>query len=75
MPISFTLAGDAQPLTLLPVFVNERGPFAFILDTGAALSLGTRSVASGVGIVASATQQGHGAAGQVTLEIGLLLIP
>ncbi|HEV3091813.1 MAG TPA: aspartyl protease family protein [Candidatus Cybelea sp.] len=70
MPISFTLAGAAQPLILLPVFVNACGPFAFILDTGAALCLVTRSLASEVGIVASVTQQGHGAAGAVTLGIG-----
>ncbi len=70
MPITFRLAGGAQPLIVLPVFVNDRGPFAFILDTGASLCIVTRSLASEVGIVALATQQGHGGAGQVSLGIG-----
>ena len=71
MPISFRLAGGAQPLILLPVFVNGRGPFEFILDTGAGLCLVTRNLASDVGIIAIHTQQGYGAAGQVTLGTGL----
>ena len=37
--IRFRLAGGAQPLILLPVQVNDRGPFDFILDTGAGTSL------------------------------------
>src|SRR5437867_1631500 len=37
--VKFRLAGGAQPLILLPVRVNERGPFEFILDTGAGTSL------------------------------------
>jgi hypothetical protein len=37
--VKFRLAGDAQPLILLPVQVNGDGPFEFILDTGAGTSL------------------------------------
>jgi predicted aspartyl protease len=55
---------------MLPVFVNGRGPFAFILDTGAVSCLVTRSLASEAGIVQLATQQGHGGAGEVTMGIG-----
>jgi predicted aspartyl protease len=69
MPITFRLAGGA-PLIVLPVFVNDRGPFAFILDTGASLCIVTPSLASEVGIVALATQQGHGGAGPVSLGVG-----
>jgi hypothetical protein len=37
--VKFRLAGGAQPLILLPVCVNDCGPFEFILDTGAGTSL------------------------------------
>jgi predicted aspartyl protease len=70
MPITFRLAGGAQPLIVLPVVVNDRGPFAFILDTGASLCIVTRSLASEVGIVALATQQGYGGGGQLSLGVG-----
>ena len=37
--VHFRLAGGAQPLILVPVEVNDHGPFEFILDTGAGTSL------------------------------------
>jgi Aspartyl protease len=37
--VKFRLSGGAQPLILLPVHVNSRGPLDFILDTGAGTSL------------------------------------
>ncbi len=37
--VKFRLSGGAQPLILLPVSVNDHGPFEFILDTGAGTSL------------------------------------
>jgi hypothetical protein len=46
-PISFRLAVGAQPLIALPVFVNGRGPFEFILDTAAGLCLATCSCLRG----------------------------
>ena len=70
MPITFRLAGGAQPLIVIPVFVNDRGPFAFILDTGVSLCIVTRSLVSDVGIVALAAQQGYGGGGRVSLGVG-----
>ena len=68
--IPFRLVGGTQPLILLPALINQRGPFEFVLDTGAGLCLTTRALAFEVGILATATQQGHGAGGAVALGIG-----
>jgi hypothetical protein len=33
--VTFRLAGSKQALILLPVFVDARGPYSFVLGTGA----------------------------------------
>lgn len=71
MSIPFWLAGGAQPLILIEAFVNARGPFHFVLDTGAGLCLVTPAVASDAGIVATAERTGIGAAGTVSLRLGV----
>jgi hypothetical protein len=45
--VKFHLAGDAQPLILLPVQVSGAGSFQFILDTGAGTSLLSSELAAG----------------------------
>ncbi|MGB8322898.1 MAG: hypothetical protein WCE52_08050 [Candidatus Acidiferrum sp.] len=33
--VTFRLAGSKQALILVPVFVDGRGPYSFVVDTGA----------------------------------------
>ena len=43
--VTFRLAGGKQPLILLPVFVDGRGPYSFVLDTGAGPTLVSNELA------------------------------
>ena len=65
--VKFRLAGGAQPLPLLPVRVNERGPYEFILDTGAGTSVLTPELAHSLGIKRTGSRQGHTAGGPVNM--------
>ena len=68
--VGFRLAGTENPLILIPASVNERGPYEFILDTGAGMSLVSPRIAPGLGIVTEGSREGVGAAGRVTVAIG-----
>ena len=68
---AFELVGGAQPLALVPVHVNGRGPFRFVLDTGAGMSLVSPQLAQQLGISALKSVTGHGAAGTVHIEVGI----
>lgn len=68
--VGFLLVGGLQPLILLPVSVNERGPYQFVLDTGAGLSLVTPELAEHLGVPVTDTKEGMGAAGRITVKIG-----
>jgi predicted aspartyl protease len=68
--VQFRRVGAAQPLIVLPVSVNGKGPFSFVLDTGAGISLVTPSVADEAGIVRTSSKEGRGAGGVVRLELG-----
>ena len=63
--VTFRLAGGAQPLMLVPVRVNEKGPFEFIVDTGAGTTLLTPHLAESLQIKSTGTKQGHTAGGSV----------
>jgi predicted aspartyl protease len=65
--IGFRLAGGAQPLILLPVQVNDRGPFDFILDTGAGTSLLSTEVAKELDIKVIGLKEGQSAGGEVSV--------
>ena len=67
--VTFSLAGGSQPVIIVPVSINGRGPFQFILDTGAGLSLLAPYMASRFGIVATEFHEARGAGGAV--KIGL----
>ncbi len=67
--IKFRLAGGAQPLMLVPVRVNGRGPFEFILDTGAGTSLLTPDLAQSLGIEITGSKEGHTAGGPVDVSL------
>lgn len=70
--IKFRLAGGAQPLLLLPVQVNERGPFQFVLDTGAGTTLLTPALAESLGVQSSGTKQGRTAGGAVEVALAVV---
>jgi predicted aspartyl protease len=65
----FRLAGGAQPLILLPVHVNDRGPFEFILDTGAGTSLLSSELAKELEVKVIGSKDGHSAGGKVSVSL------
>lgn len=67
--IKFRLAGGAQPLILLPVHVNDRGPFDFILDTGAGTSLVSTELAKELDLKTIGSKQGQTAGGKVAVSL------
>src|SRR5205085_5905538 len=67
--IKFRLAGGAQPLILLPIHVNDRGPFDFILDTGAGTSLVSIDLAKELDLKTIGSKQGQTAGGNVAVAL------
>src|SRR4051812_48397489 len=65
----FRLAGGAQPLILLPVHVNGRGPYDFIFDTGAGTSLLSSQLAKEIGVQILGSKDGQGAGGKVSVSL------
>jgi predicted aspartyl protease len=65
--VKFRLAGGAQPLILLPVRVNDLGPFDFILDTGAGTSLLSSDLAKRLDIKTIGSKEGQSAGGKVSV--------
>ena len=65
----FRLAGGVQPLILLPVHVNDQGPFQFILDTGAGTSLLTPELAQKIGATIIGAKEGQSAGGAVSVSL------
>ena len=67
--VKFRLAGGAQPLILLPVHINEAGPFEFILDTGAGTSLLTPERAKQLDVKIIGSKEGQSAGGKVAVSL------
>src|ERR1700751_2585902 len=67
--IGFRLAGGAQPLILLPVHVNDRGPFDFILDTGAGTSLLASDLAKQLELKTIGSKEVQSAGGKVSVSL------
>src|SRR6266849_4460314 len=67
--IKFRLAGGAQPLILIPVHVNDRGPFDFILDTGAGTSLLASDLAKELELKTIGSKEGQSAGGKVSVSL------
>jgi len=67
--VKFRLAGGAQPLILLPVRVNDRSPFDFILDTGAGTSLLSSDLARDLGAKILGSKEGQTAGGRVSVSL------
>jgi predicted aspartyl protease len=68
--VSFRLTPGGNPLILVPVFVEGIGPYEFILDTGASISLLSSELGRSLGVVVTGTEKGMGAGGAHTLELG-----
>jgi predicted aspartyl protease len=68
--VHIKLAGGRQPLVLIPTHINEQGPYDFVLDTGACTCLITQDLARSLGISATRTESGMGAAGPVSIGFG-----
>lgn len=68
--VPFRLAGGAQPLILLPVHINGRGPFDFIFDTGAGTSLLTPELAKEVNVEIIGSKEGQTPGGKVAVSLG-----
>lgn len=68
--VPFRLAGGAQPLMLIPVFVNDGGPFEFIFDTGAGTTLLSATLAEPLHVNLTGSKQGHTAGGAIEVKVG-----
>src|SRR5947207_6852739 len=67
--VKFRLAGDAQPLILMPVRVNGEGPFESILDTGAGTSLLSSELSKKLNIKIISTKEGQSAGGKISVSL------
>jgi predicted aspartyl protease len=67
--ILFRLAGGSNPLILVPVCVEGKGPFQFILDTGASHSLLSEQLSATLGIRPEGERQAMGAGGPVKMTL------
>jgi predicted aspartyl protease len=65
--VRFRLAGGQNPLILVPVHVNHKGPYQFILDTGASHCLLSPEIAETLGVRPEMEKQAMGAGGPVKL--------
>jgi predicted aspartyl protease len=66
--VSFRLAGGENPLILVPVYVEGKGPYEFILDTGAYRCLLSPEVSASIGIRPESQQQATGIGGTITMS-------
>lgn len=55
---------ETQPFILLPVFVNGKGPFSFVLDTGANAAIVTEELASTLALENVEAKEAVGAGGK-----------
>jgi len=67
--VKFRLAGGAQPLIMVPVKVNGKGPFEFILDTGAGTSLLSSELGQKLGVKILGSKEGQSAGGAVSVSL------
>jgi predicted aspartyl protease len=67
--VGFRLVGGDNPLILVPANVNDRGPYEFILDTGAGTSLISPRLADRLGIAGTSSRDGAGAGGRVSVSL------
>jgi predicted aspartyl protease len=66
--VSFRLAGGQNPLILVPVYVEGKGPYEFILDTGAYRCLLSPELSSSIGIRPESQQRATGVGGTIQIS-------
>lgn len=70
--VLITRAGKAKRVLLVPVTINGKGPFQFILDTGAPTTVLSKGFADSQHIEGQYHASGQGAAGEVSASIAVL---
>jgi predicted aspartyl protease len=68
--IPFQLAGSRKPLILVPVIVNEQGPFQFALDTGASRTMLSSELAARLALETVEDGAATGGGGQIRILAG-----
>jgi predicted aspartyl protease len=68
--VPFRLEGGMNPLVLVPTYVDARGPYQFILDTGASQCVLSEQLASALAIKPECEKQAMGAGGAVKIACG-----
>jgi len=66
--IAFRWANAEDPLVVVPVFVNEKGPYDFALDTGASSTLIALELAAEFGLATQKTSQMTAGGGNATVS-------
>ena len=66
----FRLAHGERPLLLVPAVVNGTGPHAFVLDTGASMTMLAPALARELGVVGGAPVAAAGAGGRIAALAG-----
>lgn len=62
-------SSPANPLVMVPTYVNGQGPFDFVLDTGASVTVLSTELAKSLGIQNGETKEGMGAGGKVEVTM------
>jgi hypothetical protein len=67
----FSLAGAKTPLVLIPVKIGDAGPFTFILDTGASMTVLTTKTADAIHLArgGDATATGSGGVKSASISV------
>jgi len=69
-PVPYKLAKPTKPLILLEATVNGKGPYRFVLDTGASLTMISPELAKKLDIKHAEAETGVGAGGGVEVHFG-----
>lgn len=64
--VALQINSPDDPLLLVPVTVNGRGPYDFVVDTGASHVVIDTALADELGLPRQNTHAGHGAGGPIT---------
>jgi predicted aspartyl protease len=71
-PVPFKLAKPDQALILLETVVNGKGPYRFVLDTGASLTMISPQLAENLDVKREEAQKATGAGGNVDIHFGIV---
>jgi hypothetical protein len=71
-PVPFKLAKRDKPLILLETKMDEKGPFRFVLDTGAGMTIISPELAKKLDIKQNNKDKATGAGGDVDVHFGIV---